>query len=105
MTLDLSTRRPETQRWGARFDYSHLSPALQLYSMPFQAMAEHMISTVSDSPDLTVALRKLWELKNDFVMIGVEQEREKEAAPAQAAAGDALPMAQDTAAQCCRSSS
>ena len=53
------------------FHYSHLPERLQAASLPFCALARHVVDTVPRSPERTVALRKLLEAKDAAVRANV----------------------------------
>lgn len=60
-----SDRHPSVQRLRRLFEYNHLPPRLQNVSRPFALAALSMFDVgVPDCPELTEALRKLWEAKN-----------------------------------------
>lgn len=46
------------------FSYMHLPKTLQDISRPFCTLAEHLVKTLPDNPELTTALRKLLEAKD-----------------------------------------
>lgn len=69
--VDLSafdSRFSAVKRLRRCFEYDHLPPHLQEVSMVFASMAVKMLDMVPDTPDLTEALRKLWEVKNLVVL-------------------------------------
>lgn len=49
------------------FEYQHLKPELQEHSKAFWALAHHVCNTLPESPERTVALRKLLEAKDAAV--------------------------------------
>ena len=53
-----------TERMLQFFVYAHLPDALQDISKPFAEMANHIIATLPQNPERTVALRKLLEAKD-----------------------------------------
>jgi hypothetical protein len=53
------------------FDYAHLPEHLQPVSAPCAALADAMLETLPDSPELTAGLRKLLEAKDCFVRAAV----------------------------------
>lgn len=61
-------RHPATQHFVPLFRYDHLPEHLQAVSKPIHDVAELMINTLADGPELTVGLRKLWEAKNSLVV-------------------------------------
>lgn len=69
--VDLSafdSRFPAVKRLRRCFEYDHLPPHLQEVSTVFAAMAVRLLDLCSDTPDLTEALRKLWEVNNLVVL-------------------------------------
>lgn len=54
------------------FRYSHLPPHLQGISKPFHDMALNMLHTLPESPERTLAIRGLWDVKNLAVFAYVE---------------------------------
>lgn len=46
------------------FQYAHLPAHLQAASKPFCDLAEHIVTTLPQNPERTVALRKLLEAKD-----------------------------------------
>lgn len=61
-------RHPDTQHFAPLFRYDHLPEHLQVVSKPIHDVAELMINTLADGPELTEGLRKLWEAKNSLVV-------------------------------------
>ncbi len=53
------------------FSYDHLPPWLQVVSKPFHDLAERLINSHADGPELTVALRHLADAKNSAVQHAV----------------------------------
>jgi ferritin-like protein len=53
-----------TDRMIQFFAYVHLPDTLQDISKPFAEMAHHIIATLPQNPERTVALRKLLEAKD-----------------------------------------
>jgi len=49
------------------FEYKHLKPELQNHSKSFWALAHHVCNTIPESPERTIALRKLLEAKDAAV--------------------------------------
>jgi hypothetical protein len=65
---DLSDRHPSTQQVAQWFSFDHLPPGdLQATSADCAALADKMIGSLPDSPELTTGLRKLLEAKDCFV--------------------------------------
>lgn len=62
--LPLSKRHPEVQRLHGYFSYYHLPDHLQMVSRHFAVTADVLLRILPDSPELTVALRKLLESKD-----------------------------------------
>lgn len=58
------------------FRYQHLPEALQEVSKPFHELALAMIHDIPQSSELTLAIRKLWEVKNLAVFAKVESMKE-----------------------------
>lgn len=69
---DLSHRHPATQQIARYFEYGHLPPYLQEISGPSHDLAEAMISSLPDGPELTAGLRKLLEGKDCFVRAALD---------------------------------
>lgn len=67
--LNVEGRHPSIQHFKHHFDYGHLLPRLKDTSRPFKALAQDLIDSLPDDPELTIALRKLWEAKNSAVLI------------------------------------
>jgi len=70
--LDLDDRHPATTQIARFFDYDHLPEHLQTVSRPCHDLAETMISTLPDGPELTTGLRKLLEAKDCFVRAALQ---------------------------------
>jgi hypothetical protein len=75
MDLDLSeglivtpNRHPSIQHMAKHFAYGHLPEDLQEVSSQFASLGQFLLDTQADSPELTEALRKLWEAKNCAVL-------------------------------------
>lgn len=67
--MDLTARHPSTQAVMRFFVYDHLPEHLQAVSRPFTDLAETLLGMLPDDPELTTALRKLWEAKNSAVAL------------------------------------
>lgn len=68
MTLFIdSTRHDSVKHFKELFEYGHLSPELQNISRRCCDLAQQMIDSLSDGPELTAGLRKLLEAKDCFV--------------------------------------
>lgn len=72
--MDFSDRHPSTQGIARYFEYEHLPEHLQVISMPCAELAEEMILTLPDGPELTTGLRKLLEAKDCFVRAALDKE-------------------------------
>ena len=70
--MDLDDRHPATTQIARFFDYDHLPEHLQTVSRPCHDLAETMISTLPDGPELTTGLRKLLEAKDCFVRAALQ---------------------------------
>jgi hypothetical protein len=57
------------------FAWSHLPPHLAAVSQPFSVLADLLVETLPDGPELSVALRKLLEAKDAAVRARVAVER------------------------------
>lgn len=65
---DLADRHHSTQAIAVFFEYGHLRPGhLQTTSQACALLAEEMIVSLPDGPELTAGLRKLLEAKDCFV--------------------------------------
>lgn len=68
MNLDLSDRHPSTQNLARWFDADHLPEGpVRTTSLMCGALAEQMIRSLPDGPELSEGLRKLLEAKDCFV--------------------------------------
>ncbi|NIL57093.1 hypothetical protein [Salinispora arenicola] len=72
--MQLDDRHPSVVRIARYFTYDHLPPALQAVSKECHDLAEKMITTLPDSPELTTGLRKLLEAKDCFVRAALDEE-------------------------------
>lgn len=54
------------------FEYAHLPEHLRTASQPFADLAQHMVETLPQNPERTVALRKLLEAKDCAVRSLIE---------------------------------
>lgn len=54
------------------FEYDHLPAHLQIVSKPFGVLAEHMVETLPEVPELTAGLRKLLEAKDCMVRAALD---------------------------------
>jgi hypothetical protein len=71
--LIVKGRHPSVQHFKHHFDFDHLSPGLQPVSRPFHELAQRLVDALPDDPELTVALRKLWEAKNSAVLVALRR--------------------------------
>jgi hypothetical protein len=55
------------------FRYAHLPEHLQKVSKPFHDMALEIFDPMNPSAEQTLAIRKLWEVKNLVVFAAVEK--------------------------------
>lgn len=78
--MDLTGRHPGTRHLGRYFEYGHLPERLQVISRPCGELAEEMIRSLSDGPELTAGLRKLLEAKDAFVRAALDNDRDEPAA-------------------------
>lgn len=60
----MEPRHPEIERLAGYFEYGHLPEDLQRVSRHFAVMVDVLLSIIPDSPELTVALRKILEAKD-----------------------------------------
>jgi hypothetical protein len=75
MSLDVAGRHPATQHFAPQFGYTHLPPGpLQATSEACAALAQQMIDTLPDGPELSAGLRKLLEAKDCFVRAALVKE-------------------------------
>lgn len=64
-----SGRHPGVAHFQEMFKYDHLSDGLHRQVSQWCAnLAEAMVETLPDGPELTAGLRSLWEAKNSFVV-------------------------------------
>lgn len=71
MALITDGRHPSTQHFAPLFSFHHLPAELQVISEPVAVLAQRMIDTVPDGPELSAGLRKLLEAKDCFVRAGL----------------------------------
>lgn len=64
---ELTERHPAIKHVLGFFSYAHLSPDLQVISRDFHDLALRTADRAPDSPETTVALRKLLEAKDAAV--------------------------------------
>lgn len=67
-------RHPSTVQLLRYFRYDHLPTELGVVSMQFHHLAHELVDRLPDSPELTVALRKLLEGKDAAVRAALEAE-------------------------------
>lgn len=68
---NLADRHPSVAQVAEHFSHDHLPPHLQAVSRPFGELVDHLLDTLPDSAELTVALRKLLEGKDAAVRCAV----------------------------------
>lgn len=72
MDDDWSDRHPGTRHFKPLFAFEHLPPGrLRVTSSHCAAMADVMVATLPDGPELSAGLRKLLEAKDCFVRAAV----------------------------------
>lgn len=71
--INTDNRHPATQQIGRWFDYDHLTGSTRETSAACAALAERMILTLDDGPQLTTGLRKLLEAKDCFVRAAIDK--------------------------------
>ena len=73
--LNTEGRHPGTQQIARWFDYEHLThPGARHASVAAADLAEHILTTLPDGPELTAGLRKLLEAKDCFVRAALDVE-------------------------------
>jgi hypothetical protein len=71
--MDVSDRHPGTKAVFRYFTYDHLRPGpLRTKSALCADLAESMVRTLPDGPELTAGLRKLLEAKDCFVRAALD---------------------------------
>jgi hypothetical protein len=60
-------RHPSVQQIGRFFEYGHLPQPLLDISKSCAILADDMVTSLDDGPELTAGLRKLLEAKDCFV--------------------------------------
>jgi hypothetical protein len=72
--IDLTKRHPATQQLARWFDHGHLKPGTlaRLVSRHCAELAEGLLLTIPDGPELTAGLRKLLEAKDCFVRAALD---------------------------------
>lgn len=72
LAVALSGRHPGTQQIGRWFRYHHLRHGLARdLSANCSQLAQYMVESLPDGPELTAGLRKLLEAKDCFVRAGL----------------------------------
>lgn len=61
-------RHPSVRHMAPHFRFVHLPPDLQRVSKQFAVVGQYLVDNLTDNPELTEALRKLWEAKNCAVI-------------------------------------
>jgi hypothetical protein len=61
-------RHPATKHMAPLFRYTQLPPELRAVSSQFAIMGQFLVDHLLDGPELTVALRSLWDAKNSAVV-------------------------------------
>ena len=69
-------RHPGTVSIARYFAYEHLKTPLRGVSRQCHDLAEQMIATLPDGPELTAGLRKLLEAKDCFVRAALDTAQE-----------------------------
>lgn len=72
--MDVGTRHPGTQQVARHFRFDHLPAHLQGTSKACHDLAEQMVESLPDGPELTAGLRKLLEAKDCFVRAALDRE-------------------------------
>jgi hypothetical protein len=70
--LDVTGRHQAVQHFAHHFDHDHLPPHLAAVSAPFHDMAQHLVDQLPDNPELSSALRSLWDAKNSAVLVAAK---------------------------------
>lgn len=70
--LDVAGRHQAVQHFAHHFDHDHLPPHLAAVSKPFHDMAQHLVDQLPDNPELSSALRSLWDAKNSAVLVAAK---------------------------------
>jgi hypothetical protein len=70
--LDVAGRHQAVQHFAHHFDHDHLPPHLAAVSAPFHDMAQDLIDRLPDNPELSSALRSMWDAKNSAVLIAAK---------------------------------
>ncbi len=67
-------RHPSTQQLARWFTFDHLKDELKPPSASCAGLAQEMIDTLPDGPELSAGLRKLLEAKDCFVRAAIERQ-------------------------------
>lgn len=70
--MQLEGRHPSTTGIARYFAYEHLKVPLRGVSKQCHDLAEAMVDTLPDGPELTTGLRKLLEAKDCFVRAALD---------------------------------
>lgn len=70
--LEVTGRHPSVVHFAHHFDHDHLPPHLAAVSAPFHDMAQHVVDQLPDNPELSSALRSLWDAKNSAVLVAAK---------------------------------
>lgn len=65
--MNVDGRHPSTQHFAPLFQFDHLPAHLAVISEPCAYLAQQMVDTLPDGPELSAGLRKLLEAKDCFV--------------------------------------
>lgn len=76
--MNPTPRHPATEHLLSLFDHDHLPAHLRKVAAPIAVLAYQMADTLSDGPELSSGLRKLWEAKNCLVVQAVLDHRAAE---------------------------
>lgn len=74
MSINTAGRHPATVSIARYFDFAHLPEPQRDVSAQSYLLAERMINTLPDGPELTTGLRKLLEAKDCFVRASLPAE-------------------------------
>jgi len=76
--LNVEGRHPAVQEFGDMFEWSHLPEGLpRTVSATYADHAARLLELLADGPQLTRALHRLWESKNEAVFLAVRTQRER----------------------------
>lgn len=70
-------RHPSVHNFRHHFDYDHLPRHLRAISRRFHTLAQQLVDELPDDPELTEALRKLWESKNSAVLLAAASAKQQ----------------------------